>query len=107
LSGFGKRQNKVFSENQSIRGLFGFETGFQNCIWNLFSASGLSQICTIRHMSGNYQVRSQEVLKVPKTFLKMTLKTKETTYILVSENTFLSLFETTPLGHLQCFWKIH
>jgi hypothetical protein len=103
-----ERDNKVFSENQSIRGLFGFETNsFQNCIWNLLSTSGLSQICTIRHMSGNYQVRSQgysEVLKVPKTFLKITLKTKETTYILVSENTFLSLFE---LGHLQCFWKIH
>jgi hypothetical protein len=49
LSRLGKRQEGFFSENQSIRGFFGFEYSFYNCFWNLFSASGLSQICKIRN----------------------------------------------------------
>jgi hypothetical protein len=44
------RDRKVFYENQTIRGLFGFESSFQNCIWNLFITSGLCQICKIRNV---------------------------------------------------------
>jgi hypothetical protein len=45
-----KRDNKVFSENQSIRGFFFFfEFSFQICFWSLSSTSGLSQICKIRN----------------------------------------------------------
>jgi hypothetical protein len=41
---------KVFHENQSIRILFEFNSFFQNCFWNLFSTSGLSEICKIRNV---------------------------------------------------------
>jgi hypothetical protein len=45
-----ERDNKVFFENQRIRGLFGFESSFQNCFWNLFSTSSFSQICKIKNV---------------------------------------------------------
>jgi hypothetical protein len=48
VSGLGKSP-KGFLRNQSIRGFFGFKSGFQNCFWNLFSTSGFSQICKIRN----------------------------------------------------------
>jgi hypothetical protein len=54
--------HKIFSENQSIRGSFGFESSFKNCFWNLFSNSGLSQICKIRN-----------VWKLPIPFSRFTL----------------------------------
>jgi hypothetical protein len=57
-----KRDHKVCHENQSIRGLFSFEFSFQNCFWNLFSTSGLSQICKIRN-----------VWKLPIPFSRITL----------------------------------
>jgi hypothetical protein len=41
----GMRPQKVFHENQSIRGFFSFESSFQNCFWKLFRSSGLSEIC--------------------------------------------------------------
>jgi hypothetical protein len=44
LSGLGKRPQGIL-RNQSIRGLFGFQSNFQNCFWNVFSTSVLSQIC--------------------------------------------------------------
>jgi hypothetical protein len=37
------------SRNPSTRGFFGFHSSLQNCIWNHFSLSGLSQICKIRN----------------------------------------------------------
>jgi hypothetical protein len=40
---------KYFPRTQSARSFFGFEFSFQNCFWNLFSFSGLSQICKIRN----------------------------------------------------------
>jgi hypothetical protein len=50
LSGLGKRpQGFFFYKNQSINGFFSFEYSFQNCFWNVFSTSGLSQICKIRN----------------------------------------------------------
>jgi hypothetical protein len=45
-----ERDHKVFCKNQSIRGFFGFESSFQNCLWNLFSTFGLSQISEIRNV---------------------------------------------------------
>jgi hypothetical protein len=45
-----ERDHKVFYENQSICGFFGFKSSFQNCFWNIFSTSGLSQICKIRNV---------------------------------------------------------
>jgi hypothetical protein len=44
-----KETTRCFSENQSIRDFFGSESCFQNCFWNLYSFSGLSQICKIRN----------------------------------------------------------
>jgi hypothetical protein len=44
LSGLGKRRQGIL-RNQSIGGFFGFKSYFQNCFWNFFSTSGLSQIC--------------------------------------------------------------
>jgi hypothetical protein len=41
--------HKVFHENQRIRCLLGFEFSFQNCFWNLFSASGMSESYKIRN----------------------------------------------------------
>jgi hypothetical protein len=38
---------KIFYENKNIRGFFVFESSFQTCFWNLFSSSGLSQICLV------------------------------------------------------------
>jgi hypothetical protein len=50
LIGFGKRQQGIFWEPKYRWFLFGFESSsFQNCFWNLFSSSGLSQICKIRN----------------------------------------------------------
>jgi hypothetical protein len=46
--GLGKIPQGIL-QNQSIRGFFGFESTFQNCFWNVFSTSGLSQICKIRN----------------------------------------------------------
>jgi hypothetical protein len=43
--------------------------------------------------------------KIPKTVLKTRLKTKETTYTLILQNTLWSLFQATQRGH--CFWSIH
>jgi hypothetical protein len=48
LSGLGKRPQGIL-RNQSIRGFFCFKFSFQNCFWNVFSTSGLSQICKIRN----------------------------------------------------------
>jgi hypothetical protein len=48
LSGLGKRPQGIL-RNQSIRGFFGFKYSFQNGFWNVFSTSGLSQICKIRN----------------------------------------------------------
>jgi hypothetical protein len=45
-----ERDHKVFYGNPSIRGFFGFKFSFQNCFWNVFSTSGLSQICKIRNV---------------------------------------------------------
>jgi hypothetical protein len=39
-----ERDYKVFYENQSISGFFGFECSFQNYFRNLFRTSDLSQI---------------------------------------------------------------
>jgi hypothetical protein len=64
-----ERDHKVFYENQSIRGFFGFESCFQNCFWNLFNASGLCQICKIKNgwkfpnpFSRNTQILSSDRL---------------------------------------------
>jgi hypothetical protein len=35
---------------QSTRGFFDFESSFQNCFWNLYITSDLSQICKIRNV---------------------------------------------------------
>jgi hypothetical protein len=78
LSGFGKRQQDI-SENQSIRGSFGFESIFQNCVWNLFSTSGLSQICIIRN-----------VWKLPSPFSRKVL---------------ISSSEKTSWSLITSFWK--
>jgi hypothetical protein len=48
LSSFGKRQQGI-SEKKNIRDFFGFKSTVQNCFWNLFITSGLSQICIIRN----------------------------------------------------------
>jgi hypothetical protein len=45
-----ERDHKVFYENQSINGLFGCKSSFQNCFWNLLNTSGLSQICKIKNV---------------------------------------------------------
>jgi hypothetical protein len=55
-----KRDLKIFYENQSIRGFFDFQSSFQNCFWNLFSTSDLSQIVKIRKLSRNTQITSSE-----------------------------------------------
>jgi hypothetical protein len=60
LSGLRKRQQGIL-RNQSIRGFFGFGYSFQNCFWNVFSTSGLSQICKIRN-AWKLSVPSQEKL---------------------------------------------
>jgi hypothetical protein len=44
-----KRDHKIFYENQSIRGFFGFGSSSPNCYWNLFNTSVLSQICKTRN----------------------------------------------------------
>jgi hypothetical protein len=49
LSGYGKRPQGIL-RNQIICGFFGFKFSFQNCFWNVFSTSGLSQICKIRNV---------------------------------------------------------
>jgi hypothetical protein len=36
--------------NYNTHGFFCFEFSFQNCFWNVFSSSGLSQICKIRNV---------------------------------------------------------
>jgi hypothetical protein len=56
------RVNNIFSENQSTRAFFDFESRFQNCFLNLLISSGLSQICKIRN-----------VWKLPCSFSKNTL----------------------------------
>jgi hypothetical protein len=61
LSGLGKRPQAIL-RNQSIRGFFGFKSIFQNCFWNIFSTSGMSQLCKIRN-----------VWKLPSTFSRNTL----------------------------------
>jgi hypothetical protein len=48
LSGLGKRPQGIL-RNKSIRGFFGFTFSFQIWFWNVFSTSGLSQICKIRN----------------------------------------------------------
>jgi hypothetical protein len=42
--------------NQSTRGFLGFESSFQNCFWNVYSTSGLAQICKIRSVWKLFQV---------------------------------------------------
>jgi hypothetical protein len=74
-----ERNHKVFDENQSIRGFFGFKSCFQNCFCNLFSTSGLSHICNIRN-----------VWKLPSPFLR---------------NTLISSSEKTSLSLKISFWK--
>jgi hypothetical protein len=61
LRGLGKRPQGIL-QNQSTRGFFGCESGFQNCFWNLFSTSGLSQIWKIIN-----------VRKLPSPFSRNTL----------------------------------
>jgi hypothetical protein len=46
LSGLAKRPQGIF-RNQSTRGFFEIEYSFQNCFWNLFITSDLSQFCKI------------------------------------------------------------
>jgi hypothetical protein len=46
--GLGKRPEGIL-RNQSTRGFFGFESSFPKSFWNVFSTSGLSQICKIRN----------------------------------------------------------
>jgi hypothetical protein len=60
LSGVGKRQQGIL-RNQSTRGFFSFESSFHNGFWNVFSTSGLSQICKIRN-SWKLPVPSQGIL---------------------------------------------
>jgi hypothetical protein len=114
-----ERHNKVFSENRSIRGLFGFESSFQNCFWNIFSSSGSSQICKIRYawkktgktlfrawdLSISWERtwkfpgisyftdmrRTREAKNIPNTVLKTRLETKETTYTSVFRKYLVSL----------------
>jgi hypothetical protein len=74
LSGLGKRPQGIL-RNQSIRGFFDFKSSFQNCFWNVFSASGFSQ---------------RNVWKLPSPFSWNTL-------IPCSEKTFWSLKTS--------FWK--
>jgi hypothetical protein len=40
-------------------------------------------------------------------FWKLNLIPKKTHILWISENSLLSLFGVTQLGHFQCFWKIH
>jgi hypothetical protein len=49
LSDLGKRPQGIL-RNQSTRDFFGFEFSFQNCFWNVFSTSVLSQSCKIRNV---------------------------------------------------------
>jgi hypothetical protein len=49
LSSLGKRPQCIL-RNQSTCGFFDFESSFQNWFWNVFSTSGLSQICKIRNV---------------------------------------------------------
>jgi hypothetical protein len=60
LAGLGKRQQGILRD-QSTRGFFSFESSFQNCFWNVFSTSGLSQICKIRNV-WKFPVSSQGIL---------------------------------------------
>jgi hypothetical protein len=53
-----ERDHKLFYENQSTCGFFGFEFSFQNSFWIFLSTFGLSEICKI----GNFQVVSQGIL---------------------------------------------
>jgi hypothetical protein len=64
-----ERDHKVFYENQSIRGFFGIQFSFQNCFWNLFSNSGLSEICKIRNVwqLSNYFSRNTLITSSEKT----------------------------------------
>jgi hypothetical protein len=72
LSGLVKKPQGIL-RNQSIRGFFDFKSSFHNYFWNVFSTSGLSQICKIRN-----------VWKLPSPFSWNTL-------ILCSEKTSWSL----------------
>jgi hypothetical protein len=67
------------SKDFITHGFFYFESCFQNCFWNLFITSGLSQICNIRN------------------FWKLTSPFSLTTLISYSEKTFWSLKTS--------FWK--
>jgi hypothetical protein len=49
LSGLGNGPKGIL-QNQSTRGFFGFESSFQNWVWNLFSTSSLPQIWKIRNV---------------------------------------------------------
>jgi hypothetical protein len=62
LSGWGKRPQGILRK-QSTSDFFGFESSFQNCFWNLFITSGLSQIWKIRN-----------IWKLPSPFSMNTLK---------------------------------
>jgi hypothetical protein len=79
LSGFGMRPQGISQKNQSIRGLLGVESSFQNCFWNLFSTSGLSEICKIRN-----------VWKLPSPFTR---------------NTLIPCFEKSSCSLKTSFWK--
>jgi hypothetical protein len=74
-----ERDQKIFYENHSIRGFFGFKSCRQNCFWNLLSISGLSQICKISN-----------VWKFPSPF---------------SRNTLISSFEKNSWNFKTSFWK--
>jgi hypothetical protein len=49
LSGLKKIPQGIL-RNQSTCGFFGFEFSFQNCCWNVFITSGLSQSYKIRNV---------------------------------------------------------
>jgi hypothetical protein len=73
LSGLGKRPQGIL-RNQSKRIVslvLTFESSFQNCFWNVFSTSDLSQICKIRNVR-KLPVPSQGILlsRALKMFLK-------------------------------------
>jgi hypothetical protein len=62
LRGFRMRPQGILRKPKSIRGLFGFKSSFQNCFWDLFSTSGLSETCKIIN-----------VWKLPSPFSRNTL----------------------------------
>jgi hypothetical protein len=87
--------SKLFFENQSICGFFGFEFSFQNCFWDLFNASGSSLICKIRNAS---KLRSritrttliQSSEKTPWEFISIILDKKLTNKFKNGHDKFLS-----------------